>query len=59
MYSVAAPSFLARGGDLYNSFAESKPVETFGQVTDIMIDYLGQRETVSIPTRGRQIDLSR
>lgn len=59
MYSVAAPSFLARGGDLYVSFAESKPIKTFGQVTDIMIDYLGQRETVPTPKRGRQIDLSK
>lgn len=59
MYSVAAPSFLARGGDLYIAFAESEPVKTFGQVTDIMIDYLGQRKTVSTPKRGRQIDLSK
>ena len=59
IYSVAAPSFLARGGDLYDSFAESKSVKTYGQVTDIIIDYLGQRKVVATPIRGRQIDLSK
>ena len=59
VYSVAAPSFLAEGGDLYTSFAESKPVKTFGQVSDIMIDYFGQRNSVAIPKRGRQLDHSK
>jgi hypothetical protein len=59
MYSVAAPSFLAEGGDLYTPFAESKVIKNYGQVSEIMIKYFGQRDTVAIPKRGRQIDISK
>lgn len=58
-YSVAAPSFLAQGGDLYTSFAETKAAESFGQVSEIMIDYFGEHQAVPVPKRGRQLDISR
>ena len=57
-FAVASPGFLAEGGDLYQSFAESPPTQTFGKVSDIMVDYFRSRDIVPTPDRGRQIDRS-
>lgn len=57
-FTVAAPGFLAEGGDLYDSFREAKFVRSANKVSDIMIEYFGKREIVSVPDRGRQIDAS-
>ena len=57
-FTVAAPGFLAQGGDLYDSFAESAVIRSGKKVSDVMIDYFRDREIVSVPDRGRQIDVS-
>lgn len=53
-YSVAAPNFLAEGGDLYAAFAESPPLRSAGQTSDILIRFLQERDVVRVPERGRQ-----
>jgi 2',3'-cyclic-nucleotide 2'-phosphodiesterase (5'-nucleotidase family) len=58
LFTVAAPGFLAEGGDLYDSFAESAAQGDVGQVSDVMIEYFRKHEVVAVPTRGRQKDLS-
>jgi len=58
LFTVAAPGFLAEGGDLYDSFAESVALRDVGQVSDVMIEYFRKHEVVAVPTRGRQKALS-
>jgi len=55
--TVAAPGFLAEGGDLYTVFAESEAIRSAGTVTDVVTAYLAQHEIVAVPQRGRQFDL--
>ena len=55
--TVAAPGFLAEGGDLYTVFAESEAVRSAGTVTDVITAYLAQQEIVAVPQRGRQFDV--
>ena len=55
--TVAAPGFLAEGGDLYTVFAESEAIRSAGTVTDVVTAYLAQHEIVAVPRRGRQFDL--
>ena len=57
-FTVAAPGFLAEGGDLYDSFGEATVIRSGAKVSDIMIEYFRDREIVSIPLRGRQIEVS-
>lgn len=53
-FRVAAPSFLAEGGDLYTTFAESPPLSAIGQTSDIVMAYLRSQDVVPRPERGRQ-----
>jgi len=52
--TVAAPEFLAEGGDLYDAFPEAKTLRTVGKVSDVVVEYFRSREVVAVPTRGRQ-----
>ena len=52
--TVAAPGFLAEGGDLYTMFAESEEVRRVGKVTDVIATYFDRFEVVPVPPRGRQ-----
>ncbi len=54
LYTVAAGSFLAEGGDLYDSFAESEVVLTSGKVSDVIVEYFQNHESIATPKRGRQ-----
>ena len=56
-FTVAAPAFLTEGGDLYDAFAESPPLRSFGKVSEVMIDYFGARDAVGVPDNNRQIGL--
>ncbi len=53
-FTVAAPGFLTEGGDLYDSFPESEVMQSFGKVSDVVIEHFRNREVVSLPKRGRQ-----
>ena len=57
--TVAAPGFLAEGGDLYTMFAESDAVRSAGKVTDIVTAYLALHEVLAAPPAGRQVDIGR
>ena len=56
--TVAAPGFLAEGGDLYTVFAESEALRSAGKVTDVVLAYFAQHELVPVPPPGRQTDLA-
>jgi 2',3'-cyclic-nucleotide 2'-phosphodiesterase/3'-nucleotidase len=53
-YTVAAGSFLAEGGDLYDSFPESEVILTVGKVSDVIVEYFQSHESIATPKRGRQ-----
>ena len=54
-FRVAAPGFLAEGGDLYVAFAESPPIDTLGETAAIVMDYFREHEVIGRPRRGRQM----
>lgn len=54
--TVAAPGFLAEGGDLYTMFAESPAMRNVGKVTDVVSAHFSLREVVEVPLRGRQVE---
>ncbi len=56
---VAAPGFLAEGGDLYEMFAESEAQRSAGKVSDVIAAYIASHDVVAVPERGRQTDLGR
>jgi 2',3'-cyclic-nucleotide 2'-phosphodiesterase/3'-nucleotidase len=58
-FIVAAPGFLAEGGDLYVSFREADVLRNTDKVSDIMIEYFSKRDIVAVPDRGRQTDVMR
>ncbi len=55
--TVAAPGFLAEGGDLYTMFAEAATVRNAGKVSDAAVAWFASHETVDVPSRGRQVDI--
>lgn len=57
--TVAAPGFLAEGGDHYAMFAESAAVRSEGKVSDVVAAYIARHDIVAVPARGRQTDLGR
>ncbi len=57
--SVAAPGFLAEGGDLYTVFAEVEAIRNAGQVSDVAAAWFENHDVVEVPSRGRQVDIGR
>jgi 2',3'-cyclic-nucleotide 2'-phosphodiesterase (5'-nucleotidase family) len=55
--TVAAPGFLAEGGDLYTVFAEADAIRSAGTVTDVVTTYLSGNRVVGVPRSGRQTDV--
>jgi 2',3'-cyclic-nucleotide 2'-phosphodiesterase (5'-nucleotidase family) len=55
VFTVAAGSFLTEGGDLYHSFAESEKIRDVGKVSDVVIAYFQQHDSIGTPQRGRQL----
>ncbi len=53
-FSVAAPGFLAEGGDLYDVFTESEEQRRAGKVVDVVKQYFGRTDVMPIPPRKRQ-----
>ena len=58
-FTVAAPGFLAEGGDLYTVFAESEAIRSAGKVSDAVAAYFQNHDVVAVPSRGRQVDVGR
>jgi len=55
--SVAAPGFLAEGGDRYTVFAEAPVLRSAGTVSDALAAYFAAHDVVPVPERGRQVDI--
>jgi len=55
--TIAAPGFLAEGGDLYTVFAETDAIRSAGKVSDAAAAYFANHEVVAVPSRGRQVDI--
>ena len=55
VFTIAAPGFLTEGGDLYDSFPESEVISSAGKVSDVIIQYFRDQQTVAVPERGRQL----
>lgn len=55
--TIAAPGFLAEGGDLYTMFAEADAVRNAGKVSDAAVAYFARQQVVPVPPRGRQVNI--
>lgn len=56
-FTVAGSGFLTEGGDLYDSFAESEVIGSFGKVADVIVEHFRNHELVAVPARGRQLPI--
>ena len=56
-FTVAGSGFLTEGGDLYDSFAESGVIGSYGKVADAIVAYFQAQELITVPARGRQLPL--
>jgi 2',3'-cyclic-nucleotide 2'-phosphodiesterase (5'-nucleotidase family) len=59
VFTVAAPGFLAEGGDLYIVFAESDAIRSAGKVSDAVAAWFKSHDIVAVPSRSRQVDMGR
>jgi 2',3'-cyclic-nucleotide 2'-phosphodiesterase (5'-nucleotidase family) len=60
VYRVATNSFLAQGGDLYQTFLKAKKVDD-GKVllSDLVMEYLRAKKSIGAPEPGRLVPASR
>ena len=54
-YRVATNSFIAQGGDLYQTFPQVKQADTAKSLSDVVMEYLQQHGEVHPPKMGRLI----
>ena len=54
-YSVATNSFLAQGGDLYQTFLKTKQKDTGTSLSDMVIEYFRKRGSIASPVPGRLV----
>ena len=55
VFTVAAPGFLAEGGDYYDSMPQGKVVGEFGKVGEVLMAYFQNAEgPIPLPAGGRQ-----
>lgn len=52
---VAVAGFLAEGGDLYSTFPQGRRIAEHGKVSDAIIAYFSKRDSVAVPSLGRQV----
>ncbi len=57
LLTVAAPGFLAEGGDLYTVFAEVEAIGNAGKVSDAAVAWFAEQGAVAVPERGRQVNI--
>jgi 2',3'-cyclic-nucleotide 2'-phosphodiesterase (5'-nucleotidase family) len=57
-YRVATNSFLAEGGDLYQTFLQSKQKNTGTALSDLVIEYFRKRGSITRPTPGRLVPVA-
>jgi 2',3'-cyclic-nucleotide 2'-phosphodiesterase (5'-nucleotidase family) len=56
LYSIAAPGFLAEGGDLYLTFKGSEVLNNHGKVSAALLEHFENVDLVTAPEKGRQVD---
>jgi 5'-nucleotidase/UDP-sugar diphosphatase len=58
MFTIGVSGIIARGMDHYSQFLDTKITQGFEPLNKLTIDYFRKHGTVSLPRRGRQVDLS-
>jgi 2',3'-cyclic-nucleotide 2'-phosphodiesterase (5'-nucleotidase family) len=58
MFTIGVSGIIARGMDHYSQFLGTKITKDFEPLNQLTIDYFRKHGTVTMPRRGRQIDLS-
>ncbi len=60
VYRVATNSFMAQGGDLYQTFLKAKKLDD-GKVllSDLVMEYLRAKKSIGAPEPGRLVPASR
>ena len=56
-YSVATQSFLAQGGDLYNTFLEVSYHDTKINLSDVVINFIKEKKEINLPKMGRLVPM--
>jgi len=55
IYTVATNSFLAQGGDLYGTFLKTEQEDSGILLSDLLMNYLKEKKTVTLPPPGRLV----
>ncbi|MDQ4123502.1 MAG: bifunctional metallophosphatase/5'-nucleotidase [Acidobacteriota bacterium] len=58
VYRIATNSFVAQGGDLYQTFLQTKQTDAGGLLSEVVMKYLQQRKVIeNLPKAGRLISV--
>jgi len=57
-YRVATSSFLAEGGDLYQTFLRTKQSDTKKALSEVVMDYIQKHGEIQPPKLGRLVKIS-
>lgn len=58
IYRVATNGFIANGGDLYDTFAQTKQTDMGQSIADVVLDYIRRQRTIPSPQMGRLVSLT-
>ncbi len=58
VYRVATNGFIANGGDLYDTFRQTKQVDMGRPLSDVVLDYVRKQRTIPPPQMGRLLSLT-
>ncbi len=58
LYRVATNSFVAQGGDLYQTFLSTKQVDSGKSLSDVVMDYFRKHGEVEAPKLGRLVPVT-
>lgn len=58
VYSVATNSFVAQGGDLYQTFLRTEQKDSGVLLSDLLMDYLKEKGSAGLPRPGRMVPVT-
>lgn len=58
VYRVATSSFIANGGDLYETFTKTKQVDLGQPISEVMMNYIRKQKVIQPPQMGRLVSLT-
>jgi 5'-nucleotidase/UDP-sugar diphosphatase len=58
IYRVATSSFIANGGDLYETFTKTKQEDLGKPLSEVMMDYIRKQKMIEPPQTGRLVSLT-